>query len=209
MEGSRTGPPPQTMSRSASRPSTAGSRWGSQRYSWGLKPEGCKHRNAALSSHDVQLAGWPAWPLPSCSSSYDASLGWLAWVPVPDDKDVEIAVLRDQLAVLHRQVARPRYAPPDRMVLATLARLLPRERWAAFLVTPATLLRWHREFARRRWTYAREPPVHRGPRSCARGADLAARKGESPLGLPADLWRVRQGRDQGVGHVGSKHPSAP
>src|SRR5712671_6910065 len=65
--------------------------------------------------------------------------------PKPDDKDVEIAVLRHQLAVLHRQVAHPRYAPTDRLVLATLARLLPRERWSAFLVTPATLLRWHRD----------------------------------------------------------------
>jgi transposase InsO family protein len=82
--------------------------------------------------------------------------------PKPDDKDVEIAVLRHQLAVLHRQVARPRYAPTDRLVLATLARMLPRERWSAFLVTPATLLRWHRELVRRRWTYARKPRVHRG-----------------------------------------------
>jgi putative transposase len=55
--------------------------------------------------------------------------------------------------VLRRQVARPRYAPTDRLMLATLARLLPRERWSAFLVTPATLLRWHRELVRRRWTY--------------------------------------------------------
>src|SRR5437764_14104336 len=82
--------------------------------------------------------------------------------PRPDDKDVEIAVLRHQLAVLHRQVARPRYAPTDRLVLATLARLLPRERWSAFLVTPATLLRWHRELVRRRWTYRRELRVQRG-----------------------------------------------
>ena len=71
----------------------------------------------------------------------------------PDAKDVEIAVLRHQLVVLRRQVARPRYSPTDRMLLATLARLLPRERWALFLVTPATLLRWHRELVRRRWTY--------------------------------------------------------
>src|SRR6185369_13265814 len=39
----------------------------------------------------------------------------------PDEKDVEIAVLRHQMAVLHRQVARPRYSPSDRMLLATLA----------------------------------------------------------------------------------------
>jgi hypothetical protein len=79
-------------------------------------------------------------------------LGLVNLGPKPDDKDVEIAVLRHQLAVLHRQVARPRYAPTDRLVLATLARLLPRERWSAFLVTPATALRWHRELVRRRWT---------------------------------------------------------
>jgi hypothetical protein len=62
----------------------------------------------------------------------------------PDEKDVEIAALRHQLAVLQRQVARPRYSPADRALLATLARLLRRDRWSAFLVTPATLLRWHR-----------------------------------------------------------------
>src|SRR6267143_6802309 len=80
----------------------------------------------------------------------------------PDDKDVEIAVLRHQLAVLHRQVARPRYAPTDRLILATLARLLPRERWSAFLVTPAPMLRWQRELVRRRCTYLRKPRVQRG-----------------------------------------------
>ena len=64
--------------------------------------------------------------------------------------------------MLHRQVARPRYAPTDRLVLATFARMLPRERWSAFLVTPATLLRWHRELVRRRWTYPRKPRVRKG-----------------------------------------------
>ena len=64
--------------------------------------------------------------------------------PSRNAKDVELAVLRHQLAVLHRQVARPRYRPADRMVLAWLASLLPRERWSVFLVTPGTLLRWHR-----------------------------------------------------------------
>src|SRR5256714_9494663 len=89
-------------------------------------------------------------------------LGLVGLGPKPDEKDVEIAVLRHQLAVLHRQVARPRYAPTDRLILATLSRLLPRERWSAFLVAPATLLRWHRELVRRRWTYARGPRVQRG-----------------------------------------------
>ena len=59
----------------------------------------------------------------------------------PDEKDIEIAVLRQQLAALRRQVARPRYRPADRVVLSMLATWLPRERWSAFLVTPATLLR--------------------------------------------------------------------
>ena len=75
-------------------------------------------------------------------------LGLLGIGPAPDVKDVEIAVLRHQLTVLRRQVAQPRYIPSDRLVLTVLARLLPRERWSAFLVTPAMLLRWHRDLAR-------------------------------------------------------------
>src|SRR5437764_1177400 len=86
-------------------------------------------------------------------------LGVLGYGPTPDANEVEIAALRHQLAVLHRQVSRPRYAPADRMLLATLARLLPRERWPIFLVTPSTLLRWHRELIARRWTY---PATGRG-----------------------------------------------
>jgi hypothetical protein len=89
-------------------------------------------------------------------------LGLVGLCPAPEEKDLEIAVLRHQLVVLRRQVARPRYTPADRLVLATLAKLLPRQRWAAFLVTPSTLLRWHRELVRRRWTYPpagrRDPP---------------------------------------------------
>jgi len=86
-------------------------------------------------------------------------LGVLGCGPTPDADVVEIAVLRHQLAVLRRQVPRPRYMPGDRLLLAALAKLLPRERWAVFLVTPATLLRWHRELIARRWTYPRKPLV--------------------------------------------------
>jgi putative transposase len=89
-------------------------------------------------------------------------LGLVGLGPAPDAKDIEIAVLRHQLMVLRRQVARPRSTPQDRLVLAMLARLLPRKRWPAFLVTPATLLRWHRELVARRWTY---PPTGRDSNS--------------------------------------------
>jgi putative transposase len=68
---------------------------------------------------------------------------------------VEIAVLRHQLMVLRRQVARPRYTLGDRLVLAILANLLRRERWPVFLVTPATPLLFHLELVARRWTYRR------------------------------------------------------
>ena len=77
------------------------------------------------------------------------------------DKDIEIMLLRHQVSVLERQIhARVRYRPLDRAILAALSRFLPRPRWRSFLVTPDTLLRWHREAAKHKWRRWRK---QRGP----------------------------------------------
>jgi len=65
----------------------------------------------------------------------------------PDVKDLEILVLRHELAILRRQTRRPAITPIDRVFLTAASRLLPRAGWHAFLITPATLLRWHRRIA--------------------------------------------------------------
>jgi putative transposase len=76
-------------------------------------------------------------------------------------KDLEIIVLRHELAILRRTTRRPAITAVDRVLLAVASRVLPRARWQSFIVTPATLLRWHRGLVAKRWTYAR--PVGRPP----------------------------------------------
>jgi len=78
--------------------------------------------------------------------------------------EVEVVVLRHQLMVLKRQLGRPRLRRRDRLFMTAFARTLPRARWSSFVVSPQTLLRWHRELVRRKWTFRRatgggRPPI--------------------------------------------------
>jgi putative transposase len=75
-------------------------------------------------------------------------------------KDAEILVLRHQLAALRRTVARPRFTWSDRAIVALLSGLVPREHWRSFLITPETILGWHRSLVKKRWTYPSRRPGH-------------------------------------------------
>jgi putative transposase len=80
--------------------------------------------------------------------------GWLVLLARSDaSKDVEILVLRHEVAVLRRHVTRPKPDWADRAVIAPLTRLLPRHLRLHPIVTPATLLAWHRRIIKNKWTY--------------------------------------------------------
>ena len=83
-------------------------------------------------------------------------------------KELELVVLRHELAVLRRQVRRPAFRSADRLFLAAASRMLPRGSWSSFLVTPATLLRWHPRLVANHWTHTRRagrPPISREVRA--------------------------------------------
>jgi putative transposase len=104
----------------------------------------------------------------SLSSSYTL-LRWALQFTVlyfrsSDFKELEIVVLRHELAILRRVPRRPRLTWTDRLFLTAASRFLPRPRWRSFLITPATLLAWHRRLVAKRWPSQLDPvdrPIHR------------------------------------------------
>ena len=110
-------------------------------------------------------------------------------------KDLEIIVLRHQLAVLRRQIDRPELTDTDRSLLAAIAAALARPSRAGWLVTPDTLLRWHRRRIARHWTQPQRPPGR--PSTAAELRRLALR-----LAAENPTWGYRriQGELRGLGH---------
>jgi putative transposase len=111
------------------------------------------------------------------------------------EKEIEIVLLRHQLRLLERQVARPTLAPADRALLAAFSRVLARRAWKTSLfVTPATLLRWHRELVARRWTYP-----HRHPGRPSTRAEVRALVVQLARENPSWGYRRIQGELVGLG----------
>jgi putative transposase len=116
--------------------------------------------------------------------------GWLVLLARSDaGKDAEILVLRHEVAVLRRQAARPRPGWADRAVLAALARLLPGHQRLRRIVTPGTLLAWHRRLVRKKWTCPNAPGRPLVPDEVRALVEQLARQNPR-WGLPAYPGRV-------------------
>jgi hypothetical protein len=124
--------------------------------------------------------------------------GWIALLARSQvSKDVEILALRHQLAVLRRQVAAPRPSWADRAILSALARLLPRSHRSRLFVTPRTLLRWHADLVKRRWTYPARAGTATGPADDP-GPGPAVGDRESDLGISPHRRRDRRSGSEGL-----------
>ena len=122
------------------------------------------------------------------------------------DLAIEVVMLRHEVAVLRRQVARPALQPADRAILAGLSPLIPRSKHNRYFVQPDTLLRWHRALVRRKWTYPKSSGRPRIPKGTVQLVVRLAREnptwgyrrihGElSVLGIqlaPASVWNILQ-----------------
>ncbi len=109
------------------------------------------------------------------------ALVWLLARP-RRSKELEILVLRHELAILRRQAVRPTLTRADRVLLAALSRSLPRAAWPSFRVRPDTLLRWHRQLVARRWTYPHRVPGRPRLKSSMRAMILRLAR-ENPEGV--------------------------
>jgi putative transposase len=123
-------------------------------------------------------------------------VGWLGLLARSStSKNAEILVLRHEIAVLRRQVSRPHLSWADRAVFAALARLLSQTCRPHRIVTPSTILRWHRDLVKSRWT---QPRRRTGNRSTA----LELRQLVLRLASENSSWGYRriQGELAGLGY---------